>query len=535
MNLEIEEDSSYLSSSIIVYKEKRNNIIQRSFYYEIIEERVYFNALQSAYTSISKERKYKITNQYSVKTTIGRNKKKTIYCFINYKNNKPIFHISYGENFEYKLSSTSSSLAINPNSKTKWPGTLIFGLQLESAKKFGSQARELLESTSQNYYSKDDDISIKAIDYSINNYNFHIDFEKEDLIKTKQHQLAIVQALDKAKVLQDSTISSKRILLNKQMEANIKIMQVNLDCLEVEKDSADTDTDFEIEEEMIDVNDTVKIDGIGAQHSIKDFLNYIIPYLEQSNILKCDDPVVHLRILGDSRNVGYKIKHHENTQADWRITKTMDQLKSNWNNTNGHINAPLFDMIPLENWICDKLHILLRIFDRLWILVISEIKTRGLFNDISRKIIVDEIKRIGISFQFWEDNESHIWKYTSLIGKDKLKVLRLFNLEVLFRPSRAKLICQLWDQFDTLYQAFRNQETDPLQFKKNALSWLNLFLTPSISTNSNNTINAECNLRTKLLTLTAVALKMKSIYLYSKSVLPIPEVILEMIYNMTIK
>ncbi|CAG8854124.1 40070_t:CDS:1, partial [Gigaspora margarita] len=136
---------------------------------------------------------------------------------------------------------------------------------------------------------------------------------------------------------------------------------------------------------------------------------------------------------------------HENTQADWKITKTMDQLKSNCNNTNGHINAPLFDMIPLENWICDELHILFQIFDRLWILVISEIKTCGLFNDISRKIIVDEMKRISISFQFWEDNESHIWKYTLLMGKDKLKVLQLFNFKVLFCPSRAKLIRQLWD------------------------------------------------------------------------------------------
>ncbi|RIB11248.1 hypothetical protein C2G38_2262102 [Gigaspora rosea] len=245
--------------------------------------------------------------------------------------------------------------AINPNSKTKWSGILIFGLQLESvkkarkaknknrelksienccdstiikrAKKFGSQARELLESTSQNHYSKDDDISIKAIDYSINNYDFHIDFGKEDLIKTKQHQLANVQALDKAKVSQDSyqqiaavnptipcegTISSERILLNKQMEANVKIMQVNLNCLEVEEDSADTDTDSEIEEEMIDVNDIdniVEIAGIGAQRSIKDLLNYIILYLEQSNILKCDDPVVYLQISGDSRNVGCKIKH----------------------------------------------------------------------------------------------------------------------------------------------------------------------------------------------------------------------------------
>ncbi|CAG8790340.1 32551_t:CDS:1, partial [Racocetra persica] len=58
-------------------------------------------------------------------------------------------------------------------------------------KRFGNYTLELLKSRSQNYYSKEDRISIKAIDYSVNNYNFHIDFGKEDLIKTKHHQLAV--------------------------------------------------------------------------------------------------------------------------------------------------------------------------------------------------------------------------------------------------------------------------------------------------------------------------------------------------------
>ena len=365
------------------------------------------------------------------------------------------------------------------------------------------------------------------------------------------------------------------------MEADIKITQINLEFLEVEIDSTEV--------ENVDPKEITNMARIGAQRSVKDLLNYIIPYLEQIKILTYTDPVIHLRISGDGRNVGRKNKHvmvtimilndidhhhesdfhytlvlypgvekyktlkfmlstlledlwflkenglqigttcwnfefyfsadlkflaiclglnaanstyfcpwcnvnknqYEDTQADWRITKTMDQLRLNWKNTNGHINAPLFTMIPLENWVCDELHVLLRIYDRLWTLVIAEIKSRGLFNDITRKIIVDEMKRINISFQFWEIHGSNNWDFTPLMGQDKLKVLQLFNLGVLFRPSRAKLIRQLWDQFVILYQAFRNQETDPLQFKKDALSWLNLFLTPSqgTSTDPNNATN----------------------------------------------
>ncbi|CAG8708915.1 7310_t:CDS:2 [Gigaspora margarita] len=262
---------------------------------------------------------------------------------------------------------------------------LIFGLQLESVKKacnaknrelksiencsdfmilkqaknFENQAFELLKSALQNYYSKKDCINMKAIDYSVNNYNFYIDFEKKDLIKTKQHQLAVVQALDKTQVLQEGY-------------RQIAAVNFTIPREEVEKNSMDAD-----EYEMIDIA------KIGAQHSIKDLLNYIIPYLEQSNILKCTDP-------------------------------------------------------------------------------------------------------------FWKNYESHNWSYTSIMGNDKLKVLQSFNFGVLFRPSRAKLIYQLWNQFYFLYQAFRNQKTDPFKFKKDALSWLNLFLTPSqgISTNPNNAIDS---------------------------------------------
>ncbi|CAG8830828.1 12621_t:CDS:2, partial [Gigaspora margarita] len=215
------------------------------------------------------------------------------------------------KNFEYKLSFTSSNSvanmwenAINPNSKTKWSGILIFGLQLEFVKKA--------------HKAKNKNRELKSIENCCNS----------TIIKwaKKLEQIAIVNPI----IPHEGAISSEYILLNKQIKANIKIMQVNLDCLEVEEDSADTDTNSEIEEEMIDVNNIaiVEIDRISAQRSIKDLLNYIILYLEQ---------------------------------------------------------------------------------------IILEIKTCGLFNNISQKIIVDEIKRIGIFFQFWEDNESHFWKYTLFI------------------------------------------------------------------------------------------------------------------------
>ncbi|CAG8772853.1 24190_t:CDS:2 [Dentiscutata erythropus] len=125
----------------------------------------------------------------------------------------------------------------------------------KQAKNFGNQALKLLKSVLQNYYSKEDCVSMKAIDYFVNSYT----------------------ALNKTKVL--------------QKEANIKIIQVNLNYLEVEKDSMNAG--FRFEQEIINIA------KIGVQCSIKDPLNYIILYLEQSNILKCTDPVIHLQISSD--------------------------------------------------------------------------------------------------------------------------------------------------------------------------------------------------------------------------------------------
>ncbi|RHZ77188.1 hypothetical protein Glove_184g131 [Diversispora epigaea] len=76
---------------------------------------------------------------------------------------------------------------------------------------------------------------------------------------------------------------------------------------------------------------------------------------------------------------------------DWNIEKNMDEISRNYININSHINPPLFSMIPMDNIIFDELHVFLRITDRLWELVIAEIKEKNLFNDLTRKVIVDEM------------------------------------------------------------------------------------------------------------------------------------------------
>ncbi|CAH1770164.1 6915_t:CDS:1 [Entrophospora sp. SA101] len=173
-------------------------------------------------------------------------------------------------------------------------------------------------------------------------------------------------------------------------------------------------------------------------------------------------------------------KHqHGDLNKDWHIEKNMEQIATRYSEVNGHIFPPLFDMISIDHIVFDELHVLLRITDRLWELMLAEIQECNLFNSITRKVILDEMLRLKVPFQFWEEEKSHAWKYTSLVGDDKKIVLQFFNLKLLFKPSRAQLIRKLWDEFYKLYCAIRNKNTNPAKLKQQSLEWLSLFLTPS--------------------------------------------------------
>ena len=88
--------------------------------------------------------------------------------------------------------------------------------------------------------------------------------------------------------------------------------------------------------------------------------------------------------------------------------------------------------------------------------------------------------RIKVKFEFWQEEGSTAWHYTSLMGDDKLKVLYNFDLSKILPSNRAILVCQLWNQFVQLYAELNNPTTTGIQFKQNAIAWLQLFLIKSV-------------------------------------------------------
>jgi hypothetical protein len=91
-----------------------------------------------------------------------------------------------------------------------------------------------------------------------------------------------------------------------------------------------------------------------------------------------------------------------------------------------------------------------------------------------------------VHFQFWKECEANAWNHTSLMGDDKLKVLKNFNLGQILPPSRARKIHELWNRFNQIYHNLKSKKYNPQQFQFEAEDWLEIFLTPdTIIPNSN--------------------------------------------------
>ncbi|CAG8749812.1 21436_t:CDS:2, partial [Gigaspora rosea] len=78
-------------------------------------------------------------------------------------------------------------------------------------------------------------------------------------------------------------------------------------------------------------------------------------------------------------------------QDNWTISKNIENLVANYTESPGCINKPLFLMISIQNWVVNRLHLMLRITGRLWTLVISKLKNTRRYNDETHQTISQEM------------------------------------------------------------------------------------------------------------------------------------------------
>ncbi|UZO29709.1 uncharacterized protein OCT59_023169 [Rhizophagus irregularis] len=558
------EIHNYPKESVIQYSDS-----ERSYTYNIIKEGTYPPAAYLKYTKGQKG--FRIPDNYEVETSLRKPKTRQIVkCIIKYVEKKPVYWVYYGDKFQYHVKSEKSSSdvaclyakALNPETKTRYSGPHFFGLHLEilqqtrdiyrratvlksfdnltqtgqnnRAKKIAKSISAIFDQETTKCCHLDDDSNLKSIEFSIRDNSFHFSFN-EDNVEIKHKARAAVQACDK--------VSAEKKDITYEMNEIIPISLIN-----ITPSPSDNSVNSEIH-----INDAEIIDnlqqsiGKGGRRDIVNILRYLIPGLLERNVLDITNPTIHLRISGDGRNVGRKVKQvmvtcsilndldniyrpenyytiilysgiekyeilnvvleplimelrklkeegfRDNQNREWKVelyfssdwkflaiclglNAANNQIRENYTFYKGHVRPAIFDMIPLQNWVPDELHIMLRITDVLWRLVIDELKSRNTWGDRARNVIVEEMKRVDVKFHFWLEVGSTNWQYTSLMGQDKLIVLQHFDLTKLFPNSRATQIRNLWDNFYLLHKAMKDQKTDANQFSDDARAWLHQFL-----------------------------------------------------------
>ncbi|PKY63537.1 hypothetical protein RhiirA4_492840, partial [Rhizophagus irregularis] len=81
--------------------------------------------------------------------------------------------------------------------------------------------------------------------------------------------------------------------------------------------------------------------GKGGKRSIKDVLKFIVPNLIKRGVLNLHEPIISIRISGDGRNVGKKVKH---VMITFAILEDIENI----HNPNYHYTVVLYP--GLENY-----------------------------------------------------------------------------------------------------------------------------------------------------------------------------------------
>ncbi|GET00460.1 hypothetical protein GLOIN_2v1472827 [Rhizophagus clarus] len=342
------EIHNYPKESIIQYSDS-----ERSYTYNIIKEGTYPPAAYLKYTKGQKG--FRIPDNYEAETSLRKPKtRQVVRCIIKYVEKNPVYWIYYGDRFQYHVKSEKSSSdvaclyakALNPETKTRYSGPHFFGLHLEILQQTRDTHRRAtvlksfdnLTSTGQNNRAKkiaksvsaifdqemtkschlDDNPNLKSIEFSIKDNFFNFSFNEEN-VEIKHKARAAVQACDKGQVTREGyrilssisqdlprewKVSAEKKEITHEMNEIIPISLIN-----ITPSPSDNSVNSEIhinDSEII--NNLQQSIGKGGQRNIINILKYLIPGLLNRNVLDITNPTIHLRISGDGRNVGRKVK-----------------------------------------------------------------------------------------------------------------------------------------------------------------------------------------------------------------------------------
>lgn len=154
-------------------------------------------------------------------------------------------------------------------------------------------------------------------------------------------------------------------------------------------------------------------------------------------------------------------------------------------------NRPLFATIGPDRVVIDHLHMFLRITDKLFNLLVADLRCMDNITANSTFTSLQENKHrlthisklecilqmLGVSFELNVNTESRKLEYRDLTGPEKLQFLKHFDASEFYEGSdRASKIQSLWDGSRELNELIKCDVPDAEKFEQKAISWCELYL-----------------------------------------------------------
>ncbi|CAB4489433.1 unnamed protein product [Rhizophagus irregularis] len=260
--------------------------------------------LLSILKNIELQRSYEEENYPISPEIIYYGDRKFVYVVIQ-EEEKPHYLICFEDNLQYQVFSAQSPFdtsvelykIITLDRRTAVSGVHLFGLQLKCINKnrkgLAKKEQVHFENTINDFYNPKDHIVLKAINFTVENKEYHVTFGDENYVKKKQklqsiayvqdieniprdayHHLAAVESI----LPQEYAISQTRQEINAYMEELIPIDFIDLNSTIVQEEPSEEPdiTDPLIIEQVINAAEK------SAYRSVKKILEYIIPsYIEK--------------------------------------------------------------------------------------------------------------------------------------------------------------------------------------------------------------------------------------------------------------
>jgi len=179
-------------------------------------------------------------------------------------------------------------------------------------RKFGNQLKEQVQIKGAEIYGENQ-VILKQISYNVKCMDFQVDYRQKDNIEKEEKLISLVRAIDQNHIPREGYRALATIEYNLEREWAISEMRYKI-TREMNQKIAINLIDLSIQNkfnfiEVSDVFDSEMIqkaieNGKAGCRSIKDILTYIVPILVLNGVLDTNNPIIHLRISGDGRNVG---------------------------------------------------------------------------------------------------------------------------------------------------------------------------------------------------------------------------------------